>query len=342
MEQVGDGKQKNQNRIENGACAVLVLFALVCDAIGLIPFAKDLIGPVFWIIIALYLKTKGFPFFSNWEVIAVEVIDLIATLIPLIQEFPELTLGIIVILLMIRFEDKTGLSIIGAMQGNIKKAISEGKLSKNGKRLPPPRQALNSGGQRVPQKFQIGQGGEDGEGDVEKPKKFDITEGIDPEVVGMFKGYAAASIKNPGQQENIDRDIAEMARRRREAMAAAKNDAVETGAPPKIQNKYREPIENSDTFLPSKDDRGSNLPTNKDVSVNKDETPSAQSKKQYDYTRDYGAAAYWADHKEAKQKAVELGHDEKTAHEMASRAVDSHQKNGKYRDNRSNFERLNR
>jgi hypothetical protein len=65
--------------------------------------------------------------------------------------------------------------------------------------------------------------------------------------------------------------------------------------------------------------------------------------KKYDYTRDYGVDAYWADHKEAKDMAKNVfGHDDETAHKMATRAVDEHQKNGKYSDNRTNFERLNR
>jgi len=170
--------EKKTNRISNLVCVALVAIALVCDLIGLIPFAKDFIGPLFWIGVSFYLWTKGMGMFNSWPKVAAMGLDLIASMIPAIQELPELTLGIVVIIILIRFEDKTGMSLVKPLQGKITAGNAVGSLSSGGTRLPPPKQPLNSGGVRSPQE----------------------QDDLDPETVKAFRNYAAENIKDVAPQ----------------------------------------------------------------------------------------------------------------------------------------------
>ncbi len=126
---------------------VLVIFALICDLIGLIPLAKDITATIFWGIASLYFWKQGMGLF-NGKKLATMAISWVSGMIPGLQELPvELTAGIIAIFLITRAEEETGLSLLDPM----KKGIKPAALYKDGKRLPPPKQELNSGGARQPQ-----------------------------------------------------------------------------------------------------------------------------------------------------------------------------------------------
>ena len=128
-------------RIGTFAIILLVIFALICDLIGLIPFAKDIVGIIFWLIADVYLWKAKVGLF-NGKTLAAEGVSLLTSLVPVIQELPvELTAGIVAIIFITRFEDKTGIKMLG---------IGAGSLNSSGTRLAQPATPLNSGGMRIP------------------------------------------------------------------------------------------------------------------------------------------------------------------------------------------------
>ncbi|MDO8430591.1 MAG: hypothetical protein Q7S72_01205 [Candidatus Taylorbacteria bacterium] len=113
-----EGKQKTQYRIGIGMSVVLILIAGFFDLLSLIPFVGTVMGTVFWVIAGVYLWTKGVSFFSGRK-LAITAISYVAELIPVIQELPMLVAGIIGVLLVLRIEDKTGMSIAKPMKTGI-------------------------------------------------------------------------------------------------------------------------------------------------------------------------------------------------------------------------------
>ena len=142
------------SRIGNGWFLILVIAALIADLLTLIPFAGDFIGPIFWVGVALFLWLKGCGFLNTAR-IATELIALVAKLIPVIQEFPETTIGIILVILLIRFEDRTGIKVAGAISEGGMNAVTQGgnqPFNRGGQRLPSGRGngPANAGGVRQP------------------------------------------------------------------------------------------------------------------------------------------------------------------------------------------------
>jgi hypothetical protein len=113
-----EGKQKTKYRIGVGMSIVLIAIAVIFDAASVIPFVGTLMGPIFWVISGVYLWTKGVGFFGVKK-IATTAISLVAEVVPLSQELPMLVAGIIALLVIIRVEDKTGMSIVKPMKAGI-------------------------------------------------------------------------------------------------------------------------------------------------------------------------------------------------------------------------------
>lgn len=128
-------------RLRTLAVAVLIFAATVVDAITLIPSAGDFIGPAYWVIVSIFLYTKGFGIL-NARRFATSAISMVAELIPIVQEFPMILAGTIVVIVLSRIEDKTG----------IKVPMSKGQLAdKTEAGATPRRGPLNQGGVRQPQ-----------------------------------------------------------------------------------------------------------------------------------------------------------------------------------------------
>ena len=107
-EQIG----KPKYRIGIPATIFWVLLAFIFDLFSLIPFVGDVLGPIFWIAVSVYLWKIGCGFL-NGRRLAVEAVSLVAKMIPIIQELPiELTAGIIAIIFLVRLEDATGAKIL--------------------------------------------------------------------------------------------------------------------------------------------------------------------------------------------------------------------------------------
>lgn len=209
MDQIGNEEQKKKNRMGTGAIIFFILFAIICDLIGLIPIAKDIMGPIFWGAFFIYSGLSGMGWFGNWSRVAAMGIDLVASLIPAIQEFPELTLGIVVVIIMIRFEDVTGKSIIKPLQAGIS---AEGALNADGKRLPPPKQPLYSDGERLPQGQATQISAKQIKEEQKKANLLDlknrnkkIIDSLNPEDVTALQGYAKDQFRNISEEEQPQR-----------------------------------------------------------------------------------------------------------------------------------------
>jgi hypothetical protein len=126
------------------AMIVSIVLALVADALTLIPFVGIAVGPIFWISFNYYLHKKGFPIMSGKR-LGTGIISTIAEIIPAIQALPTITLGVIAILVMIYFQEKTGVPVTSIADGKVGP-----KNNMNGVRQPPPRPTLNQGRFRPP------------------------------------------------------------------------------------------------------------------------------------------------------------------------------------------------
>lgn len=125
-----------EHRITNTAAVILVVLAIICDIIGLIPFVESFIAVLYWIGAGIYMWLRGMGIF-NGKLLASESISLASSIIPAIQALPGITVGIIAVIIISRAEEKTGISV---------SAIRSGK----GIRLPPPKIPLNNNGTRAP------------------------------------------------------------------------------------------------------------------------------------------------------------------------------------------------
>lgn len=140
-------EQKNKHRIGSVAIVLFVCFAVVCDIIGLIPFAKDFTATIFWVISGFVLWKKGLGLL-NYKKLATIAISWASSMIPFIQELPiELTAGIVAIIIISRAEEKTGAKLLGEMgQSKMPKPLNQG-----GVRVPTgPNNPANIDGVRAP------------------------------------------------------------------------------------------------------------------------------------------------------------------------------------------------
>lgn len=100
----------------------ITALAGVFDAIGLIPITESFLGVIFWVFLNVYLWTKGYGLL-NWRVVTTEAISIATSLFPVIQALPNLTLGAMAIFAIIRFQDKTGISVTNLAKGKITKGV---------------------------------------------------------------------------------------------------------------------------------------------------------------------------------------------------------------------------
>ena len=131
-------------RISNKAVASLLGIATVADLVTLIPVAGDFVGPIFWVCVAIYLWKKGCGL-VNVRRLVTELISMVGEMIPVVQEFPLIIAGTALVMVLIRFEDKTGINPHKNMAGK-----SGGKMSIDGRREAPPRIPVNQGNVRPP------------------------------------------------------------------------------------------------------------------------------------------------------------------------------------------------
>jgi hypothetical protein len=118
----------------------ILLAAGIADLLSLIPFVGILTGTVFWILISVFLWKKGYGF-VNGRRLATGGISMLAEWIPAIQAFPLTLVGAVVLIFLIKAEEKTGIRI--PLKG--KGGSSVGEATNTPKRTP-----LNQDGVRQP------------------------------------------------------------------------------------------------------------------------------------------------------------------------------------------------
>ena len=131
------------HRIRIGQGVALIVLAAIADLITLIPIAGDIVGPVFWISVSIYFWKSGLGVMNVGRLVT-STVSLVAEMFPVIQELPTILVGMIIIIVLFFFEDKSGVHISSIIGGG------KSPLNKTGVRATPPPIPLNQGGVRPP------------------------------------------------------------------------------------------------------------------------------------------------------------------------------------------------
>lgn len=133
-------------RLGWGSIFVLMAAAGFADLVSLIPFAGDVVSPIYWFCVAGFLYLKGFGLMNPGR-LATQLVGFAAELIPVVQEFPVFLLATALLIILTRVEDKTGIK--ANFSG--RNLNDPATMNRNGVRLPSGQnQPLNSGGMRQP------------------------------------------------------------------------------------------------------------------------------------------------------------------------------------------------
>ncbi len=89
---------------------ILIFIAILVDLLSLIPLLGSILGPGFWICINIYFWYVGLGI-VNTRRLASGIISTLIELIPVLQWLPSVTVGMILVIIMIRLEEKTGISV---------------------------------------------------------------------------------------------------------------------------------------------------------------------------------------------------------------------------------------
>jgi len=108
-----EDKQPINYRISGGMSTILILLAGLADLLTLIPFVGDVVGPLFWVLASIYFWKAGLGL-VNGRRLATTVVSTVIELIPAAQAFPAILAGIIAVIVMVRIEDRTGISLTPA------------------------------------------------------------------------------------------------------------------------------------------------------------------------------------------------------------------------------------
>ena len=85
---------------------IAIFLALFFDLLSIIPFLNILVDCLAWFIFGLWFFLNGVPPNSGYKVVATATISFVAGFIPVISAFPELTLSIAAIMIIIRLDEK--------------------------------------------------------------------------------------------------------------------------------------------------------------------------------------------------------------------------------------------
>lgn len=93
---------------------LISIFSLICLALlfdlALIPILQNIAAGIYWIIAGTWLWMRDVSSFKMRQFIP-EISSFLIEQIPALQTFPFLTLGIAIVIILTRLEDKTGISI---------------------------------------------------------------------------------------------------------------------------------------------------------------------------------------------------------------------------------------
>ena len=89
---------------------MLIVLALLFDLMSFIPIIGNIMTWIFWVIISVYFWFIGMGVVNNKRIV-IAISSGIIESIPFISWVPSITVGMIAIILMSVFEDKTGISL---------------------------------------------------------------------------------------------------------------------------------------------------------------------------------------------------------------------------------------
>ena len=132
---------QKKNRIGWGMIIGWFLLSGLADLCTLIPFVGTAVGPAYWVLFGFYLWKTGHGL-VNWRRAVPGLLSIVGEFIPFVQALPTIWTATILIIILSRLEDKTGI------------AISQ-HFSKRNMRFPDRRRPLNKNGVRQPRKNNI-------------------------------------------------------------------------------------------------------------------------------------------------------------------------------------------
>jgi hypothetical protein len=113
-----------KHRIGWGMFFLILVVAILFDvATFFLPFAGDLIAPIYWGAFSWYLFKTGHGLL-NWKTGIAEGLSLLGEMIPVVQALPTICTATAVIFFISRLEDKTGLSIT-QIAGKVKNPMAK-------------------------------------------------------------------------------------------------------------------------------------------------------------------------------------------------------------------------
>ena len=124
-------------RLKGSVIAGMVFFAIVADLVTLIPFVGVVVGPLYWILLSIFLYKKGFGII-NARRLATSIGSMVVEMVPVLQALPLITVGTILIIVLSKMEDRLGIKI--PTKGS----------QPPGATIDPNTQPLNRGGVRPP------------------------------------------------------------------------------------------------------------------------------------------------------------------------------------------------
>lgn len=95
-----------------------VIIAGFFDLLTLIPTVGTFLGTVFWVLLGVYFWKKGVGII-NGKRIATGLISIVIEAIPAAQFLPAITTGVVIVLVLIRIEDKTGISLVKPLKKGV-------------------------------------------------------------------------------------------------------------------------------------------------------------------------------------------------------------------------------
>jgi hypothetical protein len=105
------GSNKTEHKISNLAAAILIFIAVFIDVLTFLPGVGSFFGPAFWVFVNFYFWYIGLGI-VNTKRLASGIISSLIEFIPIIQWLPSVTVGIIIVIIVTRIEEKTGISVI--------------------------------------------------------------------------------------------------------------------------------------------------------------------------------------------------------------------------------------
>jgi hypothetical protein len=107
-------KPEKKHRIGNGEIVMLLVFALIFDLISLIPFVNIAVVIVAQSLMALFFSMHGVNVLSKRRAIPY-ILGWIIEIIPAISAIPAITIETIIMIVLTRIEDKTGIDPAGGV-----------------------------------------------------------------------------------------------------------------------------------------------------------------------------------------------------------------------------------